>query len=88
MIGSQVAISSSEMFENRGSDHVLFGSSMAAGDPDREVYMPIKLVPFILKQEAFKRNMRHQLAQLGFEYYNVSSSSYLHGNRCKRVLHR
>ena len=83
MIGSQVAISSNEMFENRGSDHVLFGSSMAAADPDREVYRPMKSVPFIHEQEAFKRNMRHQLAQLGFEYYNVSSSSYLHGNRCK-----
>ena len=83
MISSQVAISSNEILENRASDHVLFGSSMAAADPDREVYRPMKLVPFIHEQEAFKRNMRHQLAQLGFKYYNVSSSSYLHGNRCK-----
>ena len=83
MIGSQVAISSNEMIENRGSDHVLFGSSMAAADPDREVCRPMKSVPFIHEREAFKRNMRHQLAQLGFEYYNVSSSSYLPGNRCK-----
>ena len=30
MIGSQVTISSNEMFKNRGSDHVLYGSSMGS----------------------------------------------------------
>ena len=34
-----------KMFQNRGSDHVLFGSSMVAVDPDREVYRPMKSVP-------------------------------------------
>ena len=58
---------------------MLFGSSMAAANPDSgdavvELYRPVHCVPFIQEKEAFKRNMKDQLANLGFEYYYVSNS--------------
>ena len=36
-------------------------------------YNPRKIVSFIREWEAFKRNMRSQLAKYGFEYYDVST---------------
>ena len=57
---------------------MLFGSSMAAADPDGgggpEPYRPVQCVSFIHEKEAFKRNMKDQLIKLGFEYYGVSNT--------------
>ena len=54
---------------------MLFGSSMAAaGDSSApKPYRPVSCVSFIYEWEAFKRNMKDQLANLSFEYYDVSN---------------
>ena len=56
---------------------MLFGSSMVAANPGDggapELYQPIARVSFIQEWEAFKRNMKVQLANLSFEYYDVSN---------------
>ena len=57
---------------------MLLGLRMAGANPDAsggggaDPYRPIKCVPFIQEREAFKCNMREQLARIGFEYYDVS----------------
>ena len=57
---------------------MLFGSSMVAADPDGgsspEPYRPVKCISFIHDKEAFRRNMKDQLMNMGFEYYDVSNA--------------
>ena len=57
---------------------MLFGSSMAATNPDcgggPEPYRLVQCVSFIHKKEAFRRNMKDQLMNMGFEYYDVSNA--------------
>ena len=57
---------------------MLFASSMVAANPDGgggpEPYRPVQCVSFIQEREAFKRNMKDNLANPRFEYHNVSNT--------------
>ena len=51
---------------------------MAAVNPDGgggpEPYRLVQFVSFIHEKEAFRRNMKDQLMNMDFEYYNVSNA--------------